>query len=793
MLATVRNRRGILSSVEPFDGPDGRLHLVTVEYADAEAPGEDQLLWEREIGGSLLEPTALPDPARDGPMPPREFDALVRATRWTALSPFIDPDGPDGVLTRFPIAAPFHGAIQVDDFQLVPLLKALRMPRVSLLLADDVGLGKTIEAGLILQELLLRRRVRRVLILCPASLRGQWRQEMRDKFSLGFDEVGREQTNSLRKRLGLDANPWRTFPRIVTSYHYLKQADVLEEFLAASRTRDDSPHLPWDLLIVDEAHNLTPRPLGDESDLAKMLGFIAPHFEHRIFLTATPHNGHTRSFTGLLEKLDPVRFSQTDRMSDAEKERAEQVVIRRLKREINAHTNPPRFCERVTASIAVTLSPEERKLAEAFADFRKKVRSLIAKSRRGEQLAGAFAVEVLGKRLLSSPVAFADSWHRYHAGLEADEVADDREVHSAERAVREETADDREAEGRTAHAAQTVGAWLKPMADRLQDECAAIDRALTALGLGERGVPPDGRKPLHDARLEALCAWIEQHLRKGKAFRDDERLIVFTEYKTTLDFLEARLRERYAEDGRIRVLYGGMDDHERDPIKAAFNDPDDPVRILLATDAAAEGLNLQETARYLLHFDVPWNPARIEQRNGRLDRHGQDRDVTAFHFTSDDDADLRFLAYVVAKVDAIREDLGSVGEVFDVAFQRRFVAGEDADKVRTETDRRVATAKGRAEVPHDAAITTGRRGTRGIETPRRRGRRRVGTPASPGRRARPRSVDASRHARDRAGPPCRAPALRAAGRSRSRPLRVSDPIGMERSRRRHGAATGSGR
>jgi superfamily II DNA or RNA helicase len=706
MLAGVRNRRGIVSAVDSFDGPDGRLHLVTVEYTDADSPADDRLLWELEPAATLLEPVALPDPSRDGPMPSRHFDALVRATRWTALSPFIDPDGPDGILRRFPIAAPFHGAIQVDDFQLVPLLKALRMPRVSLLLADDVGLGKTIEAGLILQELILRRRVRRVLILCPASLRGQWRQEMRDKFSLAFDEVDRDATHALRKRLGLDANPWRTFPRIVTSYHYLKQLDVLEEFRAASRAQEDTPHLPWDLLIVDEAHNLTPDPFGDESDLAKMLGFVAPYFEHKLFLTATPHNGHTRSFTGLLEKLDPVRFSQSQKITPAERERIEQVVIRRLKREINARTNPPRFCERSPKEVPVKLSPEERALATAFADFRTKVRSLVASSRRGEQLAGSFAVEVLGKRLLSSPVAFADSWHRYRAGLAQAEAADEGEVRAAARATKEEQSDDREAEGRTAHAAQIVGAWLKPMADRLREECAAVDEALRILGLGDVDTAPAERRPSHDARLEALCDWIDSNLRTRGRFRDDERLIVFTEYKTTQDFLEARLHERYPEDGRILLLYGGMDDIERDPIKAAFNDQRDPVRILLATDAAAEGLNLQETARFLLHFDVPWNPSRIEQRNGRLDRHGQDRDVTAFHFTSDDDADLRFLSYLVGKVDTIREDLGSVGEIFDAAFQRRFVQGEEAEAIRNETEQRVAMTERRADIPREASTST---------------------------------------------------------------------------------------
>jgi len=737
MLATVRNRRGLVVSVEPFDArPEGRLHLVRIEYTDPDGVPEDTLLWEREHNRRLLEPTALPRVADQPAMPGEDFDALVRATRWSALTPFLSPDG-SGQPSDLPIASPFFGAVQVEDFQLVPLLKALQMPRVSLLLADDVGLGKTVEAGLVLTELLLRRRIRRVLVLTPASLRKQWQQEMRDKFSLGFDLIDRDETHALQTRLGLDANPWRTFPRIIASYYYLRQPDVLEQFLSVCRAQTQGAYqLPWDLLVVDEAHNLMPSSFGADSELSRMLRLISPYFEHKLFLTATPHNGHTRCFSGLLEQLDPVRFTQKSELTDEEKRRVEDVLIRRLKRDINALDDsldrPRRFAERFPEPLPLFFGTREKALSAAFSRLREKLKAITAKGSKADRTAGLFAVEVLNKRLLSCPATFADSWYRFRQGLADAEAAEAAEVSAARHAAEEEIDDDREREGRTAHAARIVGAWLKPLLGRLQAEIDGVDEALRRLGIepldgADPATPTALCTPSDDARFDRLLQLVEQKLRKGKKWGDDERLILFTEYKTTLDYIERRLRDALGEPraqgvtargapggsrqrgappgaggGAVRVLYGGMDFRDRDAIKRAFNDPDDPVRVLIATDAAAEGLNLQETARLLLHYDVPWNPARLEQRNGRLDRHGQARDVSAYHFTSDDDADLKFLGRVVSKVHVIREDLGSMGEVFDAAFQRRFKDLEDAERVGDGLDDDVKKRKDRTALPRQA-------------------------------------------------------------------------------------------
>ena len=710
MLATVRNRVGVIAAVEPFDGDNGRIHLVHLEYQDDHAPGEERLLWELEPKRNLLEPTDLPDPARADAMSPEDFDALLRAARWTALSPYVDPSG-EGISSRQPVASPFHGSVRVEDYQLVPLLKALRMPRVNLLLADDVGLGKTVEAGLILTELLLRRRIQRVLVLTPASLRRQWQEELWEKFSLRFKVVDRPETERLRRRLGMDANPWRSFSRIVASYHYLRQPDVLEHFLSSCGTPEGSPHLPWDLLIVDECHNLMPSPFGEDSGLCKMLRLVAPQFEHRLFLSATPHNGHTRSFTGLLEMLDPVRFTRTSEMSPAMRRRVDDVVVRRLKRDINARSASPRFCTRhPPKALTLDIDLREARLSIAFDAFRNAVRALASKGTKRRRRAGTFAVEILGKRLLSCPTALAESWNRARQGFYGQDVAAETELAAVERRVRQETGDDREAEQRRATAATVVGAWLRNFVDDVKGEILGIERALDGLDFEFDDTPITDQTPAADARFDALVELIDRLLRTDSRFLDSERLIVFTEYKTTLDYLARRLRERYADD-RVLTLFGGggpegMDETSRENVKAAFNDPASRVRVLVATDAASEGLNLHRTARYLLHYDCPWNPSRLEQRNGRLDRYGQARNVTVHHFVSDTDPDLRFLDHVIRKADEIREDLGSVNEVFDRAAHRRLIRGDNSAGVQSELDSGIDAARGSVVIDADATVAT---------------------------------------------------------------------------------------
>jgi SNF2 family DNA or RNA helicase len=241
----------------------GRLHLVDLEYLeDFRYPESEQLLWEVEATAEPLGKTALPSVDASRPDNPTALQAFVNAHRWTRLNRLREKDG----IGDDPLLSVWNSAIQVHPYKLEPVVRALSMPRVSLLLPDSVGLGKTIEAGLVLEELLLRRHIRRVLVLCPALLQRQWKIELRRKFNLEFEIIDSESTFQLRRRMGIDTNPWKAFPRIITSMDYLRMPDVLQQFLRAS---GDSPdlrsnghtlaHAPWDALIVDECHHFAPQ------------------------------------------------------------------------------------------------------------------------------------------------------------------------------------------------------------------------------------------------------------------------------------------------------------------------------------------------------------------------------------------------------------------------------------------------------------------------------------------------------------------------------------------------------
>jgi len=688
----VRNREAVIAGVKPFTGGvEGLTHLVQLEYCDGELPAGDNVVWELEAGTGAAE-ALFPRRLCAQPMDTTRLRSLVRVGRW--VTPTISPvSGGDAAEAggREGLYAPLASSVRPEEYQLVPLVRALEMPRIRLLLADDVGLGKTVEAGLIAAELLVRRRIRKVLVLCPPGLRTQWQEEMKEKFGLDFDIVDRANALKLKGRFGTDANPWARHDRIIASYYYLSQPHVLEQF-RSSCDAGARPHLPWDLLIVDEAHNLSPPPRGSESNLTRTLRSVSKWFEHRLFLTATPHDGYRSSFAGLLEILDPINFRRTARLSTPERKSARKHVIRRMKSAVNSSGSTTAFSRRRAVERPVRFSPREIELFEAFREFRD---TLVGWGRGPHEQRGiglSLAVEVLSKRLLSSSSAFASSFSAFLAGLESNRKPDDEEMAAAVISAANPGPED--PGGRWHAAASLVAAWCRTHFPGTAAKVQRIETALENLGLD----PRDRRcqVPSIDSRAAELMAWIVEHLNPGAAWREDERVLIFTEYKTTLDALERRFKERFPPE-RFGAVSGATGDKERARAIGTFCDPQAEIRILLTTDVASEGLNLQRAARYIFHYDIPWNPAVLEQRIGRLDRAGQSRDVVSFHFTSSRTRELKLLATVSCKVDTIRQDLDSMGEVLAGRVSSALGRTRTEKRLLGETPARESAVQRRAE------------------------------------------------------------------------------------------------
>src|SRR3954468_7553180 len=366
-LVSVRSRQWVVNEVRPSTLPPPALkptshvpqHLLTLSSVEDDGLGEElQVIWEIEPGAKVIEKVALPEPT--GFDPPDKLDAFLDAVRWGAAS----------TADVRNIQAPFRSGIDIEDYQLDPVVRAIQMPRVSLLIADDVGLGKTIEAGMTALELIIRHRARPVLGVCPASLQVRWRDQMRDKFGLDFRIVDSELMRELRRRRGIHVNPWSHFPRLITSIDFLKRERPMRLFRETLPAQGE-PVYPrkYDLLIVDEAHNCAPSGAGRyaaDSLRTQALRELAPHFEHKLFLTATPHNGYRESFGALLELLDNQRFS---RGTEPDRKQLDAVMVRRLKSDPGFafnHLGLRRFPPRILEPIEVPYTDEEREVHAAL-------------------------------------------------------------------------------------------------------------------------------------------------------------------------------------------------------------------------------------------------------------------------------------------------------------------------------------------------------------------------------------------------------------------------------------------
>jgi len=672
-MVTVRQRHYVVTEVSKSTLPDrplrqagsGPQHLVSLSSVEDDGLGEElQVVWEIEPGAKAIEKVALPEPT--GFDAPERLDAFLDAVRWGASS---------SADVRS-VQSPFRSGIDIEDYQLDPVVRAVQMPRANLLIADDVGLGKTIEAGIVILELIIRHRARHVLVVCPAGLQIQWQDQMRDKFGLDFRIVDSELMKLLRRERGIHVNPWTHFPRLITSIDFIKRERPLRLF-KETLPAEGKPLYPrkYDILVLDEAHNCAPSGRGKyatDSMRTQALRALTPHFEHKLFLTATPHNGYVESFSALLELLDDQRFA---RGTLPDRRQLDAVMVRRMKSELPPRFDgTPRFPKRVLEPLEVPYTAEEKAIHAALKKYTVLRHTHTRDS--AERFATEFVLKTLKKRLFSSPAAFKTTLEQHERSLHAA-----RKTKSAPKPtigvlqrqidlVEEEYADDAELEQATDDAVDSASRLFRESSEEEAALLRQMKQWATAASVKA------------DTKAKVLIDWLKANIRPNGKW-SDQRVIIFTEYRATQNWLQQLLSlDGFTGEDRLLMLYGGMDSDKREAVKAAFQfDPKvSPVRILLATDAASEGIDLQNYCSRLIHVEIPWNPNRMEQRNGRIDRHGQRaKEVCIYHFVGKGykqreqtgqnlpagelEGDLEFLMIAARKINQIREDLGKVGPV----------------------------------------------------------------------------------------------------------------------------------
>jgi hypothetical protein len=387
----VRGRRWLVEGERDLGSGLAALQLACV---DDDAQGETtEVVWPAELDGALLGDEGWDAVARSGTDDPAVFAAYLRSLRW----------GTATAADRDLFQAPFRAGIRLDAYQLLPLRKALRLPRVNLLIADDVGAGKTVEAGLVLREMLLRRRVDYAVVAAPAGMVRQWQDELEAKFGLAFAIVDREHLAVLRRERGFGANPWNSGSFFIVSHSLLA-----DETYAAGLRDALGPFRPKAMLVLDEAHHAAPASAARyavDSQFTRAIRDLAARFEHRLFLSATPHNGHSNSFSSLLEILDPQRFTRGVPVRPRE---LDAVMVRRLKSDLRHFGE--RFPERKVVPVHIAGLPEDApdlRLPRMLAAYGETLRARAAELPPRQAGLARLAFVGLQQRLLSSPAAFA--------------------------------------------------------------------------------------------------------------------------------------------------------------------------------------------------------------------------------------------------------------------------------------------------------------------------------------------------------------------------------------------------
>ena len=553
------------------------------------------------------------------------------------------------------LLAPMESNVIPLPHQIHALSRAISGDRVRYLLADEVGLGKTIEAGLVMRELKLRGLVRRILVVSPKGIATQWVAEMQTHFNEQFQLVLGEDIGTLQRLApGVDQrnSAWSMFDQVIVSLDSVKPMDkrrgwTAERVADYNRSRfEDLITAGWDLVVVDEAHRLG----GSTNQVAryklgKGLAEAAPYV---LLLSATPHQGKTDAFHRLMNLLDADAFPDLDSVS---RERVAQYVIRTEKRKAIDADGKPLFKPRRTQMVPVAWESRhhlQQLLYEAVTDY---VREGYNQALREKKRHIGFLMILMQRLVVSSTRAIRTTLERRLAALKEGEQQASLRMAELENSEEEsESLDAEMAELYDMDGQELLDELLKSHVSALQCEGSQVETLLDAAVRCEQGGP--------DAKAEALIDWIYEL----QAEEDEPALkvLIFTEFVPTQQMLKGFLEARGIS---VVTLNGSMDMEERKQAQDAFCKSH---RVLVSTDAGGEGLNLQ-FAHVIINYDLPWNPMRLEQRIGRVDRIGQPKTVRAINFVFKDSVEFRVREVLEQKLAVIFNEFGidKTGDVLD--------------------------------------------------------------------------------------------------------------------------------
>lgn len=547
------------------------------------------------------------------------------------------------VLTQDILLAPVGASVIPLPHQIRALSRAIASDRVRYLLADEVGLGKTIEAGLIMRELKLRGLVKRTLVIAPKGLVAQWASEMRLHFGEDFKPVLPEDLKTLRRMASIQGpvNSWQMFSQVVVPMDSVKPLDKRRGWTATqvkehNRERfEDLIFAGWDLVIVDEAHRL-----GGSTDqvarfkLGRGLSEAAPYL---LLLSATPHQGKTDAFHRLVSLVDAQAFPDIDSVT---RERVQPYVIRTEKRRAIDTEGKPLFKPRRTELAPVSWEERHREQELLYRAVTEYVREGYNLARREKRSYIGFLMILMQRLVVSSTRAIRVTLEKRLQALQApQEQLTLFPVYSED--------DWADLDGQ-----EQLDTLLQTRLKALKNERAEVKLLLAAATRCEQAGP--------DAKAEALLDWI--YRLQAEEGDPELKVLVFTEFVPTQEMLRDFLTER---GFAVVCLNGSMDLEERERVQEAFARE---ARILISTDAGGEGLNLQ-FCHVVINYDIPWNPMRLEQRIGRVDRIGQKHIVRAVNFIFQNSVEYRVREVLEQKLAVIFQEFGidKTGDVLDSA------------------------------------------------------------------------------------------------------------------------------